>query len=63
MFYWIFILLGIVILTFSISTPFYNLTIKKILNLKIIFIILFRLILFFIGFILIFVGLYLESLN
>jgi len=62
MIYWIIIIIGIFVLSISLSNPFYNLTIKKYLKLKIIYEILIRMFIFFVSVILIFIGLYLESL-
>ena len=61
-FYWIIILLGIVLLTLSISNPFYNLIIKKNLNLSTIKQIVLRIFIFFVSIIIIILGLVVESL-
>ena len=62
MFHWIVIVLGIIILSISISNPFFNLTLNKIINFDLFFIALIRIFLFLIGVIIIFFGLYVESL-
>ncbi len=60
--YWLIIILGTFILSLSISNPFYQLIVKKIVNLKIFYEIIFRILLFFLSIVLIFLGLYLESI-
>jgi len=62
MYYWLTFVLGIVILTLSISNPFYNLTIKKYLKLVFIFHVIFRVFLLIIGILMVFLGLYFESM-
>lgn len=62
MFYWLIILFGIVILTTSISNPLYKLTLKKFLRLSIFSEFLLRICLFFLSIIIIFLGLYIESI-
>ena len=62
MYYWLTFVLGIVILSLSISNPFYNLTIKKYLKLPFIFHIIFRVFLLIIGILMVFLGLYFESM-
>ncbi len=62
MYYWLTFVLGIVILTLSISNPFYNLTIKKYLKLAFIFHVIFRFFLLIIGILMVFLGLYFESM-
>jgi len=62
MIYWFFIILGVLILSISLSNPVYNLFFKKVANLKVLFQYLIRILLFFIGVILVFAGLYIESL-
>ena len=62
MYYWLTFVLGIVILTLSISNPFYNLTIKKYLKLTFIFHVIFRVFLLIIGILMVFLGLYFESM-
>jgi len=46
----------------SISNPFYNLTIKKYLKLAFIFHVIFRVFLLIIGILMVFLGLYFESM-
>ena len=60
--HWILIIIGTFILSLSVSNPFYKMLIAKRINIKTYFTIIFRLVLFFVGIILIFLGLYLESL-
>jgi len=62
MYYWLTFVLGIVILSLSVSNPFYNLTIKKYLKLVFIFHVIFRVFLLIIGILMVFLGLYFESL-
>ncbi len=62
MYYWLTFVLGIVILSLSISNPFYNLTIKKYLKLAFIFHVIFRFFLLIIGILMVFLGLYFESM-
>ena len=54
MYYWLTFVLGIVILTLSISNPFYNLTIKKYLKLAFIFHVIFRVFLLIVGILMVF---------
>ena len=60
--HWLIIILGTFILSLSISNPFYKLLIEKRLKLKTFLTIIIRLLLFILGLIVIFQGLYLESL-
>ena len=60
--YWIIIVIGILILSISLSNPFYNLTIKRIYNFSSIINIIIRVFLFLLSIIIIFLGLYIESL-
>ncbi len=60
--YWLIIILGTFILSISLSNPFYNLLIEKRIKLKTFFKIIIRILMFFLGLIVIFLGLYLESL-
>ena len=62
MYYWLTFVLGIVILTLSISNPFYNLIIKKYLKLAFIFHVIIRVFLLIIGILMVFLGLYFESM-
>jgi len=61
--HWIFILLGIIPLALSISNPVYKIIIKNKINTNLFLDILIRIILFFLSFLFIFFGLYLESIN
>ncbi len=60
--HWLIIILGTFILSLSISNPFYKILIGKKLVLKTFLKFVLRVFLFFIGLIIIFIGLYLESL-
>jgi len=62
MFHWLIILFGIIILTISVSNPFFNITLKKILNLNIFLFIFIRFLLFFISLLIILFGLYVHSI-
>ena len=61
MFYWIIIIIGIILLSTSVSNPIYKIVIKKYLKISLIFEILLRIILFISSIILIFLGLFIES--
>ena len=61
MIHWFVIILGIIILSSSISSPFYKLTLMKLVKIKNIPTILLRIFLFFLGILIIFLGLYIES--
>ena len=60
--HWFLIIIGTFILSISISNPFYRLLIQKRIKLKTFFNLILRVILFIIGLIVIFSGLYLESI-
>jgi len=60
--HWLLIIIGTFILSISISNPFYRLLIQKRIKLKTFFNLILRVILFIIGLIVIFFGLYLESI-
>jgi len=60
--HWLIIILGTFILSLSVSNPFYRLLIEKRIKLTILFKLIFRILLFIIGLIVVFFGLYLESL-
>jgi len=60
--HWLIIILGTFILSISISNPFYKLLVEKIIKLKTFFQLFLRIFLFILGLIVIFLGLYLESL-
>jgi len=62
MYHWVTFFLGIVILSLSISNPFYNLIIKKHLKLTFIFHVTLRVFLLIAGILVVFLGLYFESL-
>ena len=62
MYYWLTFVLGIVILSLSISNPFYNLMIKKYLKSAFIFHVIIRIFLLIVGILVVFLGLYLESM-
>ena len=57
----IFIIIGIILLSISISNPVYKISIKKYLKLNLIFEILLRIFIFICSVFLIFFGLYIES--
>ena len=59
--HWVFIFIGIVSLSLSISNPVYKLLIKNNINTNFFLDLLFRIIFFFLSIILIFFGLYVES--
>ena len=59
--HWLIIILGTFILSVSVSNPLYHLLVGKLIKLNTFFQIILRMLIFFIGLIAIFVGLYLES--
>ena len=61
MIYWLIIILGVFILAISISNPLYKITIKKFLNNNLLSIFI-RISLFLLSILIIFIGLYIESL-
>ena len=61
MIYWLIIILGVILLSTSISNSFYKVIIGKYLQLNIYFEVLLRAFLFFLSIIVIFAGLYFES--
>jgi hypothetical protein len=61
MIYWLIIILGVFILSISISNPLYKITIKKFLNNNLLSIFI-RISLFLLSILIIFIGLYIESL-
>ena len=61
MIYWFVIIIGIIILSISLSNPFYKITVNKVFKTNFFLMILIRLILFIIAILIIFIGLYLES--
>ena len=60
--HWLFIILGVLALSLSISNPVYKLTIKKKIRSNIFIDIVLRIILFISAILLIFFGLYLENI-
>jgi len=60
--HWIIIILGTFILSLSVSNPLYRLLITKKIHLNNFFHIIARIILFILGLIIIFYGLYIESI-
>ena len=60
--HWIFIFFGIVSLSLSISNPVYKLIIKKNINTNFFLDVFFRLVFLILSIVLIFFGLYLESM-
>ena len=62
MLHWAIIILGIILLTLSISNPFYKLIIKKNVIFSNFVEVIFRIILFLIAIIVLFFGLYVESI-
>ena len=62
MMHWILIFIGIVFLSISISNPVYRITIKRYLKINFLFQLITRFLLFLLGVIIIFYGLYIESI-
>ena len=62
MYYWLSFVLGIVILSLSISNPFYNLMIKKYLKSALISDVILRIFLLIVGILVVFLGLYFECI-
>ena len=60
--HWLLIIIGTLILSISVSNPFYRLLIEKRIKLRILSKIMFRIFLFITGLIVVFLGLYLESI-
>ena len=60
--HWFLIIIGTFILSISVSNPFYSLLIQKRIKLKTFLNLILRVILFIIGVVVIFSGLYLESI-
>jgi hypothetical protein len=63
MIHWLVIILGIMLLSLPISNPFYKLILNNFLLKNLIMRIIFKIILFFTGIIIVFLGLYIESLS
>ena len=61
--YWLIIFFGIILLSISISNPAYNLIIRKRIKLKLITQIILRIFIFIIAIVVVFIGLYIESIN
>ena len=60
--HWLLIIIGTFILSIAVSNPFYKLLIEKRIKLRILSKIIFRIFLFITGLIVVFLGLYLESI-
>ena len=60
--YWLLIIIGTFILSMAVSNPFYKLLIDKRIKLRILNKLILRFFLFTIGIIIVFSGLYLESI-
>ena len=60
--HWLLIIIGTITLSISVSNPFYKLLIEKRIKLKILSKLIFRILLFIVGLVIVFVGLYLESI-
>ena len=60
--HWFLIIVGTFILSVAVSNPFYKLLIEKRIKIAILLKIILRLLLFIIGIIIVFFGLYLESI-
>ena len=63
MIYWLIIICGIMILSLPISNPFYKLMLNNFLIKNLILRFMFKIVLFFMGIIIVFLGLYIESLS
>jgi hypothetical protein len=61
MYHWLIILFGILILSISVSNPFYNLTINKFIKFNLFFRIILRILLFILSILIVFLGLFIES--
>jgi hypothetical protein len=61
MFHWLIIIVGIIIISLSISNPFFKLVFSKNFNLNVLLLIFIRIFLLLLGIIVIFIGLYVES--
>ncbi len=62
MLHWILIFIGVFFLSVSVSNPVYKITIRKYLKINFLFQLITRFLLFLLGVIIIFYGLYLESI-
>ena len=60
--HWLLIIIGTFILSIAVSNPFYKLLIEKRIKLRILYKFVLRLIFFIMGLIIVFFGLYLESI-
>ncbi len=61
--YWLLIFVGILFLSTSVSNPVYKLTVNKYLKISIYSQVLIRFLLFILSILIIFLGLYLESIS
>jgi len=61
MFHWLIIIVGIIIISLSISNPFFKLVFNKNFNLNLLLLIFIRIFILLLGIIIIFIGLYVES--
>ena len=60
--HWLLIVIGTFILSIAVSNPFYKLLIEKRIKLRILYKFVLRLMLFIMGIIIVFFGMYLESI-
>jgi hypothetical protein len=60
--HWFLITIGTFILSIAVSNPFYNLLIEKRIKLRILYKFILRFMLFIMGIVIVFFGLYLESI-
>ena len=60
--HWLLIIIGTFILSIAVSNPFYKLLIEKRIKLRILYKFILRLVLFIMSIIIVFFGLYLESI-
>ena len=60
--HWLLIIIGTFILSIAVSNPFYKLLIEKRIKLRILYKFVLRLMLFIMGIVTVFFGLYLESI-
>jgi hypothetical protein len=61
MFHWLIIIVGIIIISLSISNPFFKLVFNKNFDLNVLLLIFIRIFILLLGIIIIFIGLYVES--
>lgn len=62
MIYWMLIVIGIILLSVSLSNPVYKILIKKYINIHLIIEIIFRILLFLLSLTIIFLSFYVESI-